>query len=111
MHVIVSQQSRGEQSKGERGRGANFGCMACGVRITIFSAALLYHSVCSITIYCREREAHREEREREGRGKGKNKGNGRKGGGGGGGAVLSDAGDEKVDVKELERIEGVQKQR
>lgn len=49
-----------EPSEGERG--ANFGCMACGVQITIFSAALRRrrHSVCSITVYCRETESEGE---------------------------------------------------
>lgn len=100
MHVILSQQSRGEQSKGERaagGGGANFGCMACGVTITIFSAALLHHTVSSITIYCREIERHRERERTE---EEKSKGDGG-GGGGGGGKVLSDAGDEEVDVNRV----------
>lgn len=55
-------QSRAEENRvrSRRWEGANFGCMACGVKITIFSAALFHHPVCSITIYCREREGHKE---------------------------------------------------
>lgn len=44
----------------KKGVEVNFGCMACGVRIAIFSAAVLQHAVCSFTIYCREREGHGE---------------------------------------------------
>lgn len=56
--------------------------------------------VCSITIYCRDGEG---QIEREGQ-RGTVKGNSGSHGGGGGEA-LSDAGDEEVDVKELERRE------
>lgn len=78
--------------------------MACGVKIRSFSAALLHHMVCSITIYCRDREG---QIEREGE-RGAVKGNSGSRGGGGGEA-LGDAGDEEVDVKELERRERVRK--
>lgn len=87
-----AEESRAKETEGGR-VGANFGCMACGVRITIFSAALLHHTVCSITIYCRERGGGGQEE--------KSKGSGGRGGGVGGG-VLSDAGDEEVDVKRAE---------
>lgn len=73
----------------------NFGCMACGVRITIFSAALLQpHSLFNYHLLQREREREKKQEE-------KSKGN-RGRGGGGGGEVLSDAGDEEVDVKRAE---------
>lgn len=78
----MSQQSKGERKGGES---VNLGCTACGVRITIFSVAFLHPSICSITIYCRERE-----------------GGSSKTAGGRGGDVLSDAGDEEVNVEELE---------
>lgn len=39
----------------QRGEGANFGCVVHGVKITIFSARL-FHTVCSVTIYCRDGE-------------------------------------------------------
>lgn len=57
-------KSKGWREEEEGGRvGANFGCMACGVQITIFSAALRrrHHSICSITICCRETEREEEE--------------------------------------------------
>lgn len=98
-HTVTAEQRRAEQRRegGGRGGGANFGCMACGVTITIFSAALLHHTVSSITIYCRETERHRERERTE---EEKSKGDGG-GGGGGGGKVLSDAGDEEVDVNRV----------
>lgn len=77
IHVPVTEERERE--------GENFECMACGVRITIFSAAPPPH--CSITIYCRERE-------REGGRGGGGGGNGDDRRGGGGGELLSDAGDE-----------------
>lgn len=79
MHVILWRRRQRSKSEGvvcvggRGGAGANFGCMACGVQITIFSAALhrcRHHSICSITICCREteREAEeKEEKEEEGR--------------------------------------------
>lgn len=61
-----------------------------------------------------QRERGKREGEKRGTEEEKSKGDGGRGGGGGGGGggeVLSDAGDEEVDVKVLERTERVQKQR
>lgn len=79
--------------------------MACGVKITISSAALLHHRVCSIIIYCREKRGTQKKqgKERSGTEKEKNKGNGGRRGDGGG-ELLNDAGN-KRDLKELETTE------
>lgn len=79
----MSQQSKRERKGGEP---LNLGCIACRVRITIFSVAFFHPSTCSITIYCREREGGRRKTVK----------------GGGGRDVLSDARDGDVNVKELE---------
>ncbi len=65
-HTVTAEQSREQVRQRER-VGANFGCMACGVRITIFSAALLQHSTLFVQLRSTaEREGNRErERERE----------------------------------------------
>lgn len=77
------------KKKEREGGSVNLGCIACRVRITIFSVALLHPSICSITIYCRERGGGRSKIVGEGRGGGRED-------------VLSDAGDEEVNVKELD---------
>lgn len=53
-HSVRAEQRRAE-NKRKGGVKVNFGCMTCGVSITIFSAAVLRYVVCSISIYCRER--------------------------------------------------------
>lgn len=99
--------SRAEESRAKekgRRRQANFGCMACGVRITIFSA-VSPPPRCLFNYHLLQRGRGRKTKgEGTGTGEEKSKGNGGKGGGGRG-EVLSDAGDEEVAVKELGRIE------
>ena len=64
-HVTLSQQSMGEQ----QGRGANFGCMACGVRITIFFCSSPPPPHCLFNYHLLQRGRGRgEESERKGNG-------------------------------------------
>lgn len=68
-HTVTVVQRRAERRRQRVGvcGGGNFGCMACGVRITIFSAALLQpHSLFNYHLLQRERERKKTGREEQG---------------------------------------------